>query len=66
VPVRRGVPKGIGGLVDVVSSPIYATGVGLVQYGARNQMANHFRVRDGENVYAKVKKRMRSWLGEIF
>ena len=34
VPVRRGVPPGIGGLVDVVKSPVYATGVGLVVYGA--------------------------------
>jgi cell division protein FtsA len=66
LPVRRGMPKGIGGLGDVVSSPIYATGVGLVQYGARNATATHFRVRDGENVYSKVKKRMRSWLSEIF
>ncbi len=66
LPVRRGVPKGVGGLVDVVSSPIYATGVGLVQYGARNAAVAQFRVRDGENVYSKVKKRMRSWLSEIF
>ncbi len=30
LPVRRGMPRGIGGLVDVVKSPMYATGVGLV------------------------------------
>src|SRR4030043_194868 len=30
LPVRRGTPMGIGGLVDLVNSPIYATGVGLV------------------------------------
>jgi cell division protein FtsA len=65
LPVRRGDPKGIGGLSSVVSSPMYATGVGLVLYGAKNMTANHFRVRD-ENVYSKVKKRMRGWLGEIF
>lgn len=65
LPVRRGVPRGIGGLSDVVSSPIYATGVGLVQYGGRNASLNHFRIRD-DNLYAKVKKRMRGWLGEIF
>ena len=35
LPVRRGMPRGIGGLVDVVKSPMYATGVGLVVYGAR-------------------------------
>ena len=30
LPVRRGMPRGIGGLVDVVKSPMYATAVGLV------------------------------------
>ena len=37
VPVRRGLPKGIGGLVDVVKSPVYATAVGLVLYGAQQR-----------------------------
>jgi len=36
MPVRRGVPNEVGGLVDVVRNPKYATGVGLVEYGARN------------------------------
>lgn len=35
-PIRRGTPRSIGGLMDVVNSPIYATGVGLVLYGAAN------------------------------
>ncbi|MCA9608042.1 MAG: cell division protein FtsA [Myxococcales bacterium] len=35
LPVRRGAPQGIGGLMDVVKSPAYATGVGLVKYGAQ-------------------------------
>jgi cell division protein FtsA len=65
LPVRRGHPRGIGGLVDVVKSPMCATGVGLVLYGARNQDMRYFRVRE-DNVYKKVKSRMRSWLGEIF
>ncbi|MFW5899370.1 MAG: cell division protein FtsA [Jiangellaceae bacterium] len=34
LPVRRGAPTGVGGLIDVVRSPVYATGVGLVKYGA--------------------------------
>lgn len=37
LPIRRGAPRNIGGLMDVVNSPIYATGVGLVLYGAENQ-----------------------------
>jgi cell division protein FtsA len=34
IPVRLGMPKGVGGLADVVKSPAYSTGVGLVQYAA--------------------------------
>ncbi|MBC7174280.1 MAG: cell division protein FtsA, partial [Polyangiaceae bacterium] len=34
LPVRRGAPTGVGGLADVVKSPSYSTGVGLVKYGA--------------------------------
>jgi cell division protein FtsA len=34
LPTRRGVPTKIGGLVDVVRSPAYSTGVGLVMFGA--------------------------------
>ncbi len=65
VPVRRGVPKGIGGMIDVVKSPLYATGVGLVLYGSRNQGNRIFRNRE-DNVYHKVKDRMREWIEEIF
>jgi cell division protein FtsA len=36
-PVRRGVPAGVGGLVDVVSRPEWATATGLLLYGHRNK-----------------------------
>ena len=35
LPVRIGVPENIGGMKDIVCSPEYITGVGLVLYGAR-------------------------------
>ena len=41
IPVRRGFPKGVGGLAEVVKSPAFSTGVGLVQYGARQFAAAH-------------------------
>ncbi|MFL5322300.1 MAG: cell division protein FtsA, partial [Myxococcaceae bacterium] len=66
LPVRRGLPRGIGGLVDVVKSPMYATGVGLVVYGAKHQDRRMFRIRDDGNTFKKVKGRMREWLEEIF
>lgn len=65
LPVRRAAPRGIGGLVDVVKSPMYATGVGLVVYGAKNQDRRVFRIRE-DNVFKKVKSRMRDWLQEVF
>jgi len=66
LPVRLGVPQHVGGLVDVVNSPVFATGVGLLQYGAQQQMSDrqHFRARD-ENIYTKVKKRMSAWLEDV-
>ena len=33
LPVRQGDPSGVGGLVDRVSTPDFATTVGLIQYG---------------------------------
>lgn len=36
LPARRGTPREIGGLTEVVNSPEYATGVGLVRYGSEH------------------------------
>jgi cell division protein FtsA len=47
MPVRRGVPRNIGGLTDVVNSPVYATGVGLVLFGAEHQHAVPGRLGGG-------------------
>jgi cell division protein FtsA len=65
LPVRRGVPQGIGGLADVVNSPVYATGVGLVKYGSRNLLTKNFAIGQ-ENVFDKVVRRMKEWFGEFF
>ena len=65
MPTRLGVPIHIGGLVDVISSPIYAAGVGLVLYGMKRQERNFFRMRDN-NILSKVRYRMSDWLSEFF
>ena len=62
-PVRHGVPSHIGGLQDVVRSPMYSTGVGLVLFGLQQQQssqASRFRIRD-ESIFGRVKQRMRDW-----
>jgi len=65
-PVRIGVPKGVSGLVDVVSSPVYATGVGLVIYGLNNRTTVKDRKLTGDNLFAKLFDRMKEWFGEFF
>ena len=65
LPVRRGTPTGIGGLVDMVNSPMYATGVGLVLFGSRNKEQARFKVGEG-NIFSKVTHRMKEWIGEFF
>lgn len=37
MPVRLGFPQSVKGLSDVVSNPIYSTGVGLLHYGQKMQ-----------------------------
>jgi len=66
MPVRRGYPTGIGGLIDVVNSPMYATGVGLVLYGSKN--LSKVVVRKGDRVKpgGDVVARLRKWLLEFF
>lgn len=65
LPVRLGTPQGVGGLIDVVRSPMYATGVGLLQFGRQNGDARA-RGLQGRNGYSKVKSRMREWFSDMF
>jgi cell division protein FtsA len=65
LPVRRGNPQGVGGLIDVVNSPIYATGVGLVKYGSTNVKVQNFKAND-TNLFESLTKRMKQWFGEFF
>ena len=43
LPIRRGAPLGVGGLADHVSSPTFATPVGLVLYAHRNRPPDNRR-----------------------
>jgi cell division protein FtsA len=55
-PVRRGMPHDVGGLADVVKSPIYSTAVGLALYGARRQAESQ----------AAAEAAGRTWLGRLW
>jgi len=63
LPVRRGQPTGIGGLTDIVNSPMYATGVGLVLYGIKHVSRDY--KRDGGSL-GKWFQGIKKWFIEFF
>lgn len=65
LPVRRGVPSNIIGLVDVVKDPMYSTAVGLLRYGAKHSSETRFK-RGGDNIFNKLLSRMTDWMKEFF
>jgi len=60
MPVRLGLPHYIGGLSDVVKTPRFSTGVGLLLYGLeRYQRHEAERVHSGS--FGDVLERMKAW-----
>jgi len=41
MPTRVGSPRDVGGISNDLRSPVYATAIGLVQYGARHHHSSH-------------------------
>ena len=65
LPTRIGYPDKVGGLKDVVNSPMYATAVGLLMFGAEKEgVVQRFRIRD-ENVFNRILGRMRKWFVDV-
>ena len=74
---RIGRPMGLtAGLVQEVSDPKFATGVGLVLYGLRPEMigstpfrTDHLDASDpsggGDNLVKKIKESMMGWFNEL-
>jgi cell division protein FtsA len=63
MPVKKGMSKGFTGLVDVVSTPIHSTGVGLILYGSE-------QLKDGKAKGGSKEKgwfrRMKNLFGQYF
>jgi cell division protein FtsA len=60
LPVRRGDPSGIGGLVDRVNTPDYATAVGLILYGYNQWKEKGFSKERQQTLWERIK----NWLKE--
>jgi len=65
MPVRRGYPDDVGGIVDTINNPIYATGVGLVIYGSTNQSGVLFKKKE-KNIMGRITKSMKKWFDDFF
>jgi cell division protein FtsA len=61
MPVRLGVPQYVSGLVDVVSNPIHATGVGLLLYAKGNLDGQRTEAPLLAGGMKNVFERMRAW-----
>jgi cell division protein FtsA len=64
MPVRLGIPRYSGSLSDVVRSPRYATGVGLLLEGVV-QTQRGLVARQGGS-FRQVLRRMREWFQRNF
>jgi cell division protein FtsA len=65
MPVRNGSPAGVGGLSDVVSSPAYATGVGLIFYGNKQLSGNSVYRKTG-SIFGNMTGSIKKWFSEFF
>lgn len=61
MPVRVGEPYQVSGLTDIVTNPIYATGVGLLLYGVR-QMQEKEGMGGGRTPKISILDRVLKWL----
>ena len=61
MPVRVGAPRGLRGLVDVLNDPAYATSVGLLLWGIRQESA--LRPRRGKT---SMTRKILHWLRRAF
>ena len=67
LPVRRGLPETVGGLADIVKSPIYATAVGLALYGARRPAVAGTPAASAEDhLFGRIAHRLAGWFSEVF
>ncbi len=66
MPVSLGIPRGVVGLVDAVTQPIYATGVGLVLFGMHHQNRKDLIRVGSDDSFEAILSRMKNWVKDFF
>jgi cell division protein FtsA len=65
MPVRLGVPRGLGGLSANICDPRYATGVGLVLHAAKSEEGPGDFVEAGAS-RTPTRIKLRNWFADLF
>ena len=65
MPVRKGSPTGVGGLTDVINSPVYSTAVGMILYGNR-YLTKGRMVNAGSRFLGNASSKIAQWFSELF
>jgi cell division protein FtsA len=66
LPVRVGFPENITGLNEMVYSPMYATGVGLLRYAlSGSSMSLSAALQTDHGLLNRVSRRMKEWVSEF-
>src|SRR5690606_16242133 len=68
LPIRKGLPKGIGGLTSAVQSPSFSTAVGLILFGAEkgiNQSAKA-RTKNESDLFGQAFEKFKTMMNDIF
>ena len=65
LPVRVGYPNTVGGLSEIVKSPIYATAVGLLLYGRKHMSYNGNGTKGYKSIFSQITQSAKNWLAEV-
>ncbi|HEY6000326.1 MAG TPA: cell division protein FtsA [bacterium] len=66
LPVRRGTPHSVGGMITAIDSPVYTTGVGLVLYGMHHRDGERFGPGGRRGAWGTTLHKVRDWFGGFF
>ncbi len=66
LPARRGNPQGVGGLSEEISSPEYATALGLVLSGYKSKFNGSNNYLKNTNPLKRKASKIREWIANMF
>lgn len=65
LPVRVGYPNTVGGLSEIVKSPVYATAVGLLLYGMKHTSYSNNGTKGYKNIFSRITQSAKNWFAEV-